>query len=117
MQPNAPNRLFEPILRRYPEIESIVSSPESCSLMRDTTKLGLPSLDALHHVPAFMELIWRVRDAETRTQYDHFKSMVGSLDRHVMEELGYEQVSPGSPIATQMSPVFEEGAIYRHRSG
>ena len=59
-----PDQEFRPIFRKHPEIESIVASPESCALMRDMTQLGFPALDALNHVPAFMELNCRVSRIE-----------------------------------------------------
>ncbi len=115
MRPFNPDQQFGPIFTKYPEIESIVASPESCALMRDMTQLRFPALDALHHVPAFMELNCRVSRIETERQYNLFKNMVGSLVKHVMGELGFEEADPGRPIDTNISPVFVTGAQYRPR--
>lgn len=86
MRPFGPNQPLRPIFTKYPEIESIVANPESCALMRDMTKLGFPVLDALHHIPALMELNRRVSRIETERQYNLFKTMVGSLVKHAMGE-------------------------------
>ena len=115
MRPFDLDQQFGPIFSKYPEIESIVASPESCALMRDMTKLGFPALDALRHVPASMELNGRVSRIETERQYNLFKTMVGSLVKHVMRELGFEEADPGIPINTRISPVFTSGAHYRPR--
>lgn len=108
-----PDQLFRANFTKYSEIESIVASPESCALMRDMTQLGFPALDALHHVPVFMELNCRVSRIATERQYNMFKTMVGRLVKHVMRELGFEEVDPGNPINTRISPVFTTGAQYR----
>ncbi len=106
-----PGNTFE----KYPEIERIVSSPESCALMKDMTKLKLPALEALHHVDDFTALAWHVKHFDS-DNFDNFKKMVGSLVKDVMCELGFEEVDPGRTVPTKISPIFENGAKYQPRT-
>ena len=92
IRPFDPDQQSRPIFSKHLEIESIVASPESCALMRDMTQLGFPSLDALYHVPAFMVLNGRVSRIEIERKYNLFKTMVGSLVKHVMRELRLKEV-------------------------
>ncbi len=110
-----PDQPFSAVFPKYPDIESIVASPESCALMRDMTQIGFPASDTLHHAPDFMEFNCRDSRIETERQYNLFKTMVGSLVKHVMRELRFDELDPGSPISTRISPVFTTGAQYRPR--
>ena len=112
MRPFVPDQLFKSVFDKYTEIEDIVDSPESCDLMCDLTDLCCPAVDALHHVSGFLELANGVQANESKNQYDHFKQTTGTLVKHIMNQLGYDEVSPGSQFDTKISPVFRSGAMY-----
>ena len=109
-----PATFYAPTLKRYPETWSVVSSPKACLLMRDMTKIELPAVDALHHLPSLCQLVMLVDSEDSPKLSANFRNMVGQMCKRVINHLGYEFVSDNIP--TRLSSIFKNGAVYRLRS-
>lgn len=109
---------FEPkppyveIHNRYPELWTIVSSPEACIRMRMSAALKVPVVHGFDLIEDMKQILTYIA-AHDHDSRDYAHRLIGYMCGEVMEQLGYE---PGQrKNLSKENKFFKSGLVYRRK--